>query len=121
MGNHDGQHSGSPELGSLQFKLKTKDQADMYFKTRDALAEYVGRQLSYEMLLLVSTGHETVYTKPTPPTIPVTRSATQGETGEASPVMTMRMEDFKMELGNYYKDQRKYDKDKATVFGLIIA
>ena len=26
-----------------------------------------------------------------------------------------------MELANYYKDQRKYDKDKATVFGLIVA
>ena len=102
MGNHDGQRSGIPELGSLQFKSKTKDQADMYFKTRDALAEYVGRQLSYEMLLLVSTGHETVYTKPTPPAIPATRSATpQGDTGEVvSPVATMRMEDFKMELGH---------------------
>ena len=34
MGNHDGQCSGIRELGSLQFKMKTKDQADMYFKTK---------------------------------------------------------------------------------------
>ena len=34
--------------------------------------------------------------------------------------MTMRMEDFKVELANYHKDKRKYDKDKATVFVLIV-
>ena len=42
MGNHNGKRSGIPELGSLQFKMKTKDQANMYLKTKEALAEYVG-------------------------------------------------------------------------------
>ena len=70
MGNHDGHRKGIAELGALQFKMKTKDQADMYIKTREALAEYMGVTLSYEMLLLVSQGHETVYI------IPATRSAT---------------------------------------------
>ena len=120
MGNHDGHRKGIPELGTLQFKMKTKDQADMYLRTREALAEYVGVTLSYEMLLLVSQGHETTFTKPTPPIIPATRSATLDPAGDLSPVVNMRLEDFKAELANYHKDQRKYDKDKATVFVLIV-
>ena len=92
----------------------------MYLKTKEALAEYVGTQLSYEMMLLVSTGHKTVYTRPNPPTIPVTRSTTQDPTGDLGPVVNMRLEDFKLELANFHKDQRKYDKDKATVFVMIV-
>ena len=92
MGHHDGQRSGIPELGSLQFRMKSKDQADIFIKTRDALAEYVGRELSYEMALLVSTGHKTVYTKPMTPMIPATRSTTHGKSTEvASPAYTMRL------------------------------
>ena len=98
--------------------MKTKDQANI--KTREALAEYGGVMLSYNMLLLVSQGHETIYTKPTPPIIPATRSATQDPASDVGSAVNMRLEDFKAALANYYKDQHKYNKDKGTMFVLFI-
>ena len=120
MGHHDGLHSGILELGSLKFRMISKDQADIFIKTREALAEHFGRQLSYKMLLLESTGHETVYSKPIHPVICATRSTTQGKASD-SPALSLRLEGFKAELANCNKDQCKYDKDRASVFGLIVA
>ena len=47
-------------------------------------------------------------------------SACESNSALVVPWYHLCLEDFKVELANYHKDQRKYDKDKATVFVLIV-
>ena len=51
------QHLGKLEqLGELVYKSNTKDQADMYLRTTEAIADYVGVEYGRDMRMLVKNG-----------------------------------------------------------------
>jgi hypothetical protein len=41
------------ELGQLVYKSNTKDSADMYIRTTEAVADYVGKEYGKDMRMLV--------------------------------------------------------------------
>jgi hypothetical protein len=42
------------ELGELVYKVNTKDQADMYIRTTEAIGDYVGVEYGWNMRILVN-------------------------------------------------------------------
>jgi len=55
------------ELGELIFKFNTKDQADKYLRTKEAIADYVGVEYGRNMRMLVENGTEKTFTRPRAP------------------------------------------------------
>ena len=55
------------ELGGNVYTYGRRDQGDYYIKTTEAIAEYVGREYSKEMRLLVKDKMETTFTEPVEP------------------------------------------------------
>jgi hypothetical protein len=51
------------ELGELVYKVNTKDQADMYIRTTEAIGDYVAVEYGWNMRLLVNQGREVEFTK----------------------------------------------------------
>jgi len=93
------------ELGDLIFKYNTKDQADMYLRTTEAIADYVGVEYGREMRMLVKRGVETTFTEPDPP---------------ENPRVNVEMEMFKAELAVYHRERSKYKENKAKVFVVVL-
>jgi hypothetical protein len=52
------------KLGELVYKFNTKDQADMYLCTTEAIVDFVGIQYGKYMRMLVKHGTEKTFTKP---------------------------------------------------------
>lgn len=67
-------HHGEQVLGKIEemlgkhvYKFNTKDQADVYILTTEALIDYVGREYGKDMRILVKYNTERTFTEPTPP------------------------------------------------------
>ena len=56
------------ELGELVYKTNTKDQADMYLRTTEAIADYVGVEYGRDMRMLVKRSKEMIFAEPEDPT-----------------------------------------------------
>ena len=94
-------------LGEMVYKFG-KDQANMFLRTTEAIADYVGVEYNRDMDILVRYGEEKKLTRPTLP---------KQQKGEYPPGS---MEEFKILLGEYNKEMRRYDTDKGKVFGVIM-
>ena len=55
------------ELGELVYKFNTKNQADLYLHTTEAIANYVGVEYGRNMQMLVKNGKEKTFIKPRAP------------------------------------------------------
>ena len=63
-----------PELGNNVYLFGSRNQGDSYIKTTEAIADYVGRECSREMRLLVKNQEENLPAEPKEPE----SSATEG-------------------------------------------
>ena len=52
------------KLGELVYKFNTKDQADMYLRTTEAIADFVGVEYGRYMRMLVKHSTEKTFTEP---------------------------------------------------------
>jgi hypothetical protein len=52
------------KLGELGYKFNTKDQADMYLRTTEAFADFVGVEYGRDMRMLVKYSTEKTFTEP---------------------------------------------------------
>jgi len=98
------------ELGHLIYKFNTKDQVDMYLRTTEAIADFVGVEYGRDMRMLVKKSNEKIFTEPLPP-----RAAT--DTTVPAPG---RLEKYHTELMIYHKDMKAYAEQKAKVFVVIL-
>jgi hypothetical protein len=94
------------KLGELVYKFNTKDQSDMYLRTTEAIANFVGVEYSKDMRMLVKHGTEKIFTEPR---IPRSKDATPG-----------LMEKYKTELGLFHRDKKEFRDNKAKVFVIIL-
>jgi Zinc knuckle len=97
------------ELGELVYKFNTRDQADSYIRTTEAIADYVGREYGYDMRVLVRTSTEKVFTQPV---LPDKRGRTEHSVSEVNA--------HNAELNRYHKKLDKYYEDKGKVFIVIL-
>jgi hypothetical protein len=61
------------KLGELVYKFNTKDQAVMYLRTTEAIADFMGVEYGRDMRMLVKHGTEKTFTEPR---IPRSKDAT---------------------------------------------
>jgi hypothetical protein len=94
------------ELGQLVYKSNTKDSADMYIRTTEAVADYVGKEYGKDMRMLVKNQTERNFTEPRAP-----------RKEESTPGL---LEKYKTELGIYHKDRKEYKDNKSKVFVVIL-
>lgn len=92
------------ELGSKVFTYGHRNQGDWFIKTREAIGDYVGREISKEMRILVVDGKET------PPQAPAKPMDDKD---------TLKLMEYKSELNRYFQKKDKYEEDKAKVFVMI--
>jgi hypothetical protein len=98
---------GSEEkLGELVYKFNTKDQTDMYLRTTEAIADFVGVEYGRDMRMLVKHGTEKTFTKPR---IPRSKDTTPG-----------LMEKYETELKIFHREKKEFQDDKAKVFVIIL-
>jgi hypothetical protein len=76
------------KLGELVYKFNTEDQADMYLRTTEAIANFVDVEYGRDMRMLVKHGTEKTFAKPR-----ISRSK------DATPGL---MEKYKTELGIFH-------------------
>jgi Zinc knuckle len=93
------------ELGELVYKTNTKDQADMYLRTTEAIADYVGVEYGRDMRMLVKRSNEVIFKEPEDPA-----------TGKPG----ISMEKYKAELSLYHKENKLYKENKSKVFVIIL-
>jgi hypothetical protein len=98
-------HDGIPELTGKVYIAGT-GQADIFRKTTEAIAEYVGRVMMEEMYDLVCHGREGTFTEP--PDLP------------DADAKGAKLEKYKIQLKMVLDKQEKYKADKARVFRLIM-
>lgn len=96
---------GIPELAGHVY-IVGPGQADMFRKTTDAIAEYVGRVMMDEMYDLVYNGKEATFTEP-------------ADLSEDDAKGT-KLEKYKIQLKMVLDEEKKYKSDKARVFRLIV-
>jgi hypothetical protein len=94
------------KLGELVYKFNTKDQADMYLRTTEAIADFVGVEYGRDTRMLVKHGTEKTFTKPR---IPRSDGTTPG-----------LMEKYKTELRIFHRDKKEFQDNKAKVFVIIL-
>ena len=92
------------ELGSHVYAYGHRDQGDQYIKTTEAIADYVGREYSKEMRVLVMNLQESEPQEPREPSEEASKFA---------------LEKYKTALSHYYKKLDKYKDEKAKVFVII--
>lgn len=95
------------ELGEMVYKFG-KDQANMFLRTTEAIADFVGVKYSREMDILVRYSEEKKFTKPSLP---------KKVKDEYPPGA---MEEYKILMQEYRKELKHYDGDKGRVFGVIM-
>jgi Zinc knuckle len=98
------------ELGESVYKFNTRDQADSYIRTTEAIADYVGREYGYNMRVLVKNGTEKVFTEPKSP-----EKRAKGPEPTATELSA-----FNAAINRYHKKLDKYQDDKAKVFIVIL-
>ena len=110
------------ELGDHVYKIGTNDQADLFIRTTEAIAEYVGVEYGWELRILVKQRKEANFTKPKYPTQVATRSATATATAAAADpnLESAQIAEYKAELSIYHGRLDKYNEGKAKVFVIIL-
>jgi len=98
------------ELGNLIYKFNTKDQADMYLRTTETIADFVGVEYGRDMRTLVKKSNEKIFIEPLPP-----RAATDMIVPAPG-----RLEKYRTELMICHKDMKAYTEQKAKVFAVIL-
>ena len=93
-------------LGEFVYESDTKDQADLYRRTTDAIADYVGVEYSKDMRMLIKRGVEKSFNEPQIP-----------EEQDPSPES---LEKYKAELNIYYRAKKEYTDHKSKVFVIIL-
>ena len=96
---------GLEPLKGNVFSYGTLDQSERFIKTSKVIAEYVGTEYRKEMWTLVSKKEETTFKEPVDPG----KDATKGQ-----------LEKYKMELKAMMDDEKKYKKEKAKVFRIVM-
>ena len=107
-GQDDGKKKSSgdiEDLGNHVYLCGRQDHGEMFLKTTDAIAEYVGKMYSREMRWLVKYRKETEFSEPERP------DGTRPSIGE--------LEKYRAELKRYYDRSDSYGKEKAKVFVVI--
>lgn len=105
-GNQGQQHDfGNGQLSGHQYVFGQPYQVELYLKTTNAICDYVGQFQSEEMWKLVHDREETVFKEPVDP----------GK--EATPA---QLERYKTLLKEHLDDSKRYRKEKAQLFWLII-
>jgi hypothetical protein len=94
------------KLWELVYKFNTKDQANRYIHTTEAIADFVGVEYGRDMRMLVKHGKEKTFTKPR---IPRSENATSG-----------LMEKYKTVLGIFHQEKKEFHENKAKVFIIIL-
>jgi hypothetical protein len=92
--------------GELVYKFNTKDQADRYLRTTEAITNFVGVEYGRDMRMLVKRGKEKTFTKPR---IPMSEDATPG-----------LMEKYKTELHIFHREKKEFQDNKTKVFVIIL-
>ena len=92
------------ELGNNVYLYGTKNQGNVYLKTTEAIAEYVGREYNKAMRILVKNLKESTPVEPKQPS------------GKISDV---EMKKYEKELSRYYTKYDEYVEYKAKVFVII--
>jgi hypothetical protein len=94
------------ELGNNVYQYGTRDQGDRFTRTTEAIADYVGREYSKEMRILVKNQMENEPKEP----------ATPDKDEAKSPFV---MKKYETELKQYYFKKDKYEEHKAKIFVII--
>jgi hypothetical protein len=87
------------------YQSETRNQADTYLRTTEAIVDYVGVEYSKDMRMLVKKGTVKSFTEPKPPKTDTTLGL---------------MEKYKMELSIYHKAKKEYIDHKSKVFVIIL-
>jgi hypothetical protein len=90
------------ELGNNVYQYGTRDQGDRFTRTTEAIADYVGREYSKEMRLLVKNQMENEPKEPATP-----------DKDEANSPFVMKK--YETELKQYYFKKHKYEEHKAKL------
>jgi hypothetical protein len=94
------------ELSSNVYQYGTRDQGDSFNRTTEAIADYVGREYSKEMRLLVKNQKEN---EPKELVMP--------DKEEAKPPFLMKK--YERELKQYYFKKERYEEHKAKIFVIV--
>jgi hypothetical protein len=94
------------KFGELVYKFNTKDQADMYLHTTEAIADFVGVEYGRDTRMLVKHGTEKTFTGPR---IPRSDDTTPG-----------LMEKYMTKLRIFHRDKKEFQDNKAKVFVIIL-
>ncbi len=94
-------------FGSLIYKVNSKDAAEMYQKTTEAIVDYVTTNYGKDMLNLVKYGEDRDFI---PPPLPSEADRKKDKLFEVK---------WKAEYDEYIKDKKLYDLNKTQVFGII--
>jgi hypothetical protein len=92
------------ELYDNVYKSDTKDQADTYLRTTQAIVDHVGVKYGRNMRMLVKKGTMKSFTEPVPP-----KTDSPGT-----------LEKYKAELNEYHKAKKEYDDQTSKVFVIIL-
>jgi hypothetical protein len=95
------------ELGNNVYQYGTRDQGDRFTRTTEAIADYVRREYSKEMRLLVKNQKEN---EPKEPVMPDKKE-------EADSPFVMKK--YETELKQYYFKKERYQEHKAKIFVIV--
>ena len=97
--------TGKEELRGYNFVYDVEGQVEKYMKTCDAIADYVGTEISSEMFRLVKMNEETQFPEPAE----VDEKATKGQ-----------MKKYELQLQKALDKQATYEKEKGLVFRIVV-
>jgi hypothetical protein len=95
------------ELGNNVYQYGTRDQGDRFTRTAEAIADYVGKEYSKEMRLLVKNQKEN---EPKEPVMPDKKEEVN------SPFV---MKKYETESKQYYFKKERYEEHKAKIFVIV--
>jgi mannose-6-phosphate isomerase class I len=94
------------ELGNSVYQYETQDQGDRFTRATEAIANYVRREYSKEMRLLVKNQKEN---EPEEPVMPDKEEAK----------LPFVMKKYKTELKQYYFKKERYKEHKAKILVIV--
>jgi hypothetical protein len=95
------------ELGNNVYQYRTRDQGDRFTRMTEAIADYVGREYSKEMRLLVKNQKEN---EPIEPVMPDKKEESK---------LPFVMKKYETELNQYYFKKERYEQHKAKIFVIV--
>jgi hypothetical protein len=104
--NKNGLQGNIAELGNKVYQYGTRDQGDRFTRTTEAIADYVRREYSKEMRLLVKKQKEN---EPKEPGMP--------DKEEAESLFVMKK--YKTELKHYHFKKERYEEHKSKIFVIV--